>query len=137
MGMGSLPAAHFHHQRDGDLPQLLGWRAVHSACDGLETGTADDQLGGGGQPLRSLTDRKRTAAHRPVLTPGGSDFGPVPINSASTTSLFAVTNLVAGGSSVTVATPAVTGDFSVSNAASGGVPCGGALAYTASCFVAD
>jgi len=59
----------------------------------------------------------------------------VPINSASATELFAVTNLVAGGNSITVATPAVSGDFSVSNAVSGGVPCGGALAYTASCFV--
>ena len=31
--------------------------------------------------------------------------------------------------------PAVSGDFSVSNAVSGGAPCGGALAYTATCFV--
>jgi hypothetical protein len=81
-------------------------------------------LTGNGLPLTGL-----------LLTPVVQDFGPVPINSASTTELFAVTNLVAGGSSITVATPAVTGDFSVSNAISGGASCGGALAYTASCFI--
>jgi hypothetical protein len=81
-------------------------------------------LTGNGLPLTGL-----------LMTPVVQDFGPVPINSTSTTELFAVTNLVAGGSSITVATPAVTGDFSVSNAVSGGVPCGGTLAYTATCFV--
>jgi hypothetical protein len=81
-------------------------------------------LTGNGLPLTGL-----------LLTPVVQDFGPVPINSASTTELFAVTNLVAGGSSITVATPAVSGDFSVSNAVSGGVSCGGTLAYTATCFV--
>jgi hypothetical protein len=81
-------------------------------------------LTGNGLPLTGL-----------LLTPVVQDFGPVPINSASTTELFAVTNLVAGGSSITVATPAVSGDFSISNSVSGGAACGGALAYTASCFI--
>jgi hypothetical protein len=102
---------------------------------GLETGTLTISsstagsayvlsLTGNGLPLTGL-----------LMTPVVQDFGPVPINSASTTQLFAVTNLVAGGSSITVGTPAVTGDFSVSNAVSGGATCGGALAYTATCFV--
>jgi hypothetical protein len=81
-------------------------------------------LTGNGLPLTGL-----------LLTPVVQDFGPVPINSASTTELFAVTNLIAGSSSITLATPAVSGDFSVSNAVSGGTPCGGALANTASCFI--
>jgi hypothetical protein len=81
-------------------------------------------LTGNGLPLTGL-----------LLTPVVQDFGPIPINSASTTELFAATNLVVGSSSITLATPAVTGDFSVSNAVSGGAPCGGSLAYTASCFV--
>jgi hypothetical protein len=81
-------------------------------------------LSGEGLPLTGL-----------LLTPVTQDFGPVPINSVSGTELFALTNLVAAGSSVTLAAPAVTGDFAVSNAASGGATCGGALAYTASCFI--
>jgi hypothetical protein len=81
-------------------------------------------LNGNGLPLTGL-----------LLTPVVQDFGPVPINSASTTELFALTNLVAGGNSISVATPAILGDFSASNAGSGGEPCGGGLAYTASCFV--
>jgi hypothetical protein len=81
-------------------------------------------LTGNGLPLIGL-----------LLTPVSQDFGPVPINSASTTALFALTNLVPGGGAVTVASPTLTGDFSLSNATSGGAPCGGALAYTASCFI--
>ena len=102
---------------------------------GLETGTLTISSAAAGSPyVLSLTGNGLPLTGL-LLTPVAQDFGPVPINSASTTELFAVTNLVAGGGSVTVATPAVTGDFSVSNAVSGGTPCGGALAYTASCFV--
>ena len=102
---------------------------------GLETGTLTISSAAAGSPyVLSLTGNGLPLTGL-LLTPVVQDFGPLPINSASTTELFAVTNLVAGGGSVTVATPAVTGDFSVSNAVSGGTPCGGALAYTASCFV--
>ena len=65
-----------HHQRDGDLHQLLGWRAVHSACDRPGDGHADDQLGGGGQSVRSLADRQRPAAHRPAADAGGAGLRP-------------------------------------------------------------
>jgi hypothetical protein len=102
---------------------------------GLETGTLTLTSATGGSPyVLSLTGNGLPLTGL-LLTPVVQDFGPVPINSASATELFAVTNLVAGGNSITVATPAVSGDFSVSNAVSGGVPCGGALAYTASCFI--
>jgi hypothetical protein len=102
---------------------------------GLITGTLTLTSATGGSPyVLSLTGNGLPLTGL-LLTPVMQDFGPVPINSASTTELFAVTNLVAGGSSITVATPTVTGDFSVSNAVSGGTPCGGALAYTATCFV--
>src|SRR5208283_3284875 len=102
---------------------------------GLETGTLTISSAAAGSPyVLSLTGNGLPLTGL-LLTPMVQDFGPVPINSASATELFAVTNLVAGGSSVTVATPAVSGDFSASNAVSGGTPCGGALAYTASCFI--
>ena len=82
---------------------------------GLETGTLTISSAAAGSPyVLSLTGNGLPLTGL-LLTPVAQDFGPVPINSASTTELFAVTNLVAGGSSVTVATPAVTGDFSVSN----------------------
>ena len=82
-------------------------------------------LAGNGLPLTGL-----------LLTPVTQDFGPVPIHSTSDTVLFALTNLVATGNAVTLAPPAVTGDFAVSSTPSGGASCGGPLAYTASCFVA-
>ncbi len=102
---------------------------------GLETGTLTISSAAAGSPyVLSLTGNGLPLTGL-LLTPVVQDFGPVPIDSASTTELFAVTNLVSGGNSVTVATPSVSGDFALSNAVSGGSPCGGALAYTASCFV--
>ena len=102
---------------------------------GLETGTLTiSSSAAGSQYVLSLTGNGLPLTGL-LLTPVAQDFGPVPIDSASTTELFAVTNLVAGGNSVTVATPVASGDFALSNAVSGGAPCGGALAYTASCFV--
>ena len=71
-----------------------------------------------------------------LLTPGTQDFGPVPINSVSGNALFTLTNLVPGAASIIVASPTATGDFIVSNTPTGGSPCNGSLAYTASCSVA-
>ena len=102
---------------------------------GLEAGTLTLTSATGGSPYALSLTGNGLPLTGLLLTPVVQDFGPVPINSASATELFAVTNLVAGSSSITLATPAVTGDFSVSNAVSGGAPCGGALAFTASCFI--
>ncbi len=70
-----------------------------------------------------------------ILTPAAQDFGPVPINSTSSPILFTLTNLVAAGTSVTLASPTLTGDFNLSATPSGGATCGGTLAYTASCYL--
>jgi hypothetical protein len=89
----------------------------------------------GGSPYALSLSGSGLALNGLLLTPVTEDFGPAPINSVSWTALFALTNLVTTGEQVTVGAPAVTGDFAVSNAASGGATCGGTLAYTASCFV--
>jgi hypothetical protein len=81
-------------------------------------------LTGTGQPLTGL-----------ILTPVAQDFGAVAINSTSAPSLFTLTNLVPGAASITINTPTIAGDFSLSATPSGGAPCGGTLAYTASCFI--
>lgn len=70
-----------------------------------------------------------------LLTPATQDFGPVPVNSASGTQLFVVTNLIAGAGTITLSTPAISGDFTITNSATGGAACGGPLAYTASCEI--
>ena len=102
---------------------------------GLETGTLTLSSSSVGSPyVLSLTGNGLPLTGL-ILTPVTQDFGSVPINSTSTTALFALTNLVSGGSSVTVATPSVTGNFALSNAVTGGSSCGGTLAYTATCFV--
>jgi len=101
---------------------------------GLETGTLTLSSAAAGSPyVLSLTGNGLPLTGL-LLTPVTQDFGPVPINSASATELFAVRTLVRAA----IRSPwhaCGSGDFSVSNAVSGGVPCGGALAYTASCFV--
>jgi hypothetical protein len=134
-GHGQPPSSAFTTSATGTCTNCWVGVQFTPPATGLETGTLTLTSSATGSPyVLSLTGNGLPLTGL-LLTPVVQDFGPVPINSASTTELFAVTNLVAGGSSITVATPAVSGDFSVSNAVSGGVPCGGTLAYTATCFV--
>jgi hypothetical protein len=79
-------------------------------------------LTGNGLPLTGL-----------VLSPIVNDFGPIPINSASAPTLFTLTNLT--NAVVTITPPTTSGDFSISSASTGGAPCSGTLAPTASCFI--
>ncbi len=102
---------------------------------GLATGTLTlRSVPGGSSEVLSLTGAGNASTGL-LLTPASQDFGSVAINSSSAASLFVLTNLSPTQSAVTLATPTVSGDFSISNSPTGGVPCGGALAYTASCFV--
>lgn len=134
-GHGQPPSSAFSTSATGTC--LNCWVGVqfNPPTTGLETGTLTLSSSAAGSPyVLSLTGNGLPLTGL-LLSPVVQDFGPVPINSVSTDALFAVTNLVAGGSSITMATPTVTGDFSLSNAVSGGASCGGALAYTASCFI--
>ena len=79
-------------------------------------------LTGNGLPLTGL-----------LLTPTQQDFGPVAIHSFSAPTLFTLTNLAP--TTANLSSPATTGDFFVTNAPSGGVPCNGPLAPNASCFI--
>jgi hypothetical protein len=134
-GHGQPPSSAFTTSASGSCYNCWVGVQFTPPATGLETGTLTMTSAATGSPyVLSLTGNGLPLTGL-LLTPVVQDFGPVPINSTSTTELFAVTNLVAGGSSVTVATPTVTGDFSVSNAVSGGAPCGGALIYTATCFI--
>jgi hypothetical protein len=67
------------------------------------------------------------------LTPVSEDFGPVPVNSVSAPTLFTLTNETTA--TITLPAPTTIGDFSISQAATGGAACTGALAPTASCLV--
>ena len=134
-GHGQPPSSAFTTSASGTCYNCwVGVQFIPPAT-GLETGTLTISSAAAGSPYVLSLTGKGLPLTGLLLTPVAQDFGPVPINSASATALFAVTNLVAGGGSVIVATPSVSGDFSVSNAVSGGTPCGGALAYTATCFV--
>lgn len=70
-----------------------------------------------------------------LVAPGTQDFGIVPVHSTSQTFLFELTNLVSSLSPVTVTGTAVTGDFALSQAATGGSGCSGTLGVAANCFV--
>jgi hypothetical protein len=134
-GHGQPPSSAFTTSASGSCYNCWVGVQFTPPATGLETGTLTMTSAATGSPyVLSLTGNGLPLTGL-LLTPVVQDFGPVPINSTSTTELFAVTNLVAGGSSVTVATPTVTGDFALSNAVSGGAPCGGALIYTATCFI--
>jgi hypothetical protein len=70
-----------------------------------------------------------------LVSPETQDFGTVPLHSTSQTFLFSLTNLTTSLSPVTLTTPAVTGDFALSSASTGGPACTGTLAVAANCFV--
>ena len=134
-GHGQPPSTAFTTSASGTCFNC--WLAVRFTpiSTGLETGALTLTSSTTGSPyILSLTGSGLPLTGL-LLTPVTQDFGPVPINSTSATALFALTNLIAGSSPVTVATPTVTGDFAVSNTATGGAKCGGPLAYTSSCFV--
>ncbi len=82
-------------------------------------------LNGIGLPLTGL-----------LLTPLAQDFGTVPVNSSSGSFFFTLTNVSSTAAPVPVSSPVLTGDFTLSSSPTGGNPCGGTLAYTASCIVA-
>ena len=103
---------------------------------GPQSGTLTLTSAAGGSPYVLTLTGTGLAQTGLLMTPATQDFGPVPLHSSSGPQTFVVANLVAGGSPITLTTPAVTGDFAVSHAATGGAPCGGALAYTASCLIA-
>jgi len=79
-------------------------------------------LTGNGLPLTGL-----------ILSPITNDFGPIAIHSTSAPALFTFTNLTSAA--VNLTPPTTTGDFSISSASTGGAPCTGTLAPTASCFI--
>jgi trimeric autotransporter adhesin len=68
-----------------------------------------------------------------ILAPATQDFGTVPLHSVSAPTLFTLTNLTS--SPITITPPAITGDFSLSAAPTGGAPCSGVLAASATCFL--
>jgi len=105
------------------LPSIAGARQGSLSLTSTSSGAAYTvALDGNGLPLSGL-----------LLTPSQQDFGPVAVHSSSASALFSLTNLTA--SSVTFATPSVSGDFTIRNDVSGGPSCIGAVASGASCFV--
>ena len=82
-------------------------------------------LSGNGQLLTGL-----------ILTPLAQDFGTVSLHSRSGSMLFTLTNLASSGASVNVTPQLLGADFVLDSSSLPGPACGGALAYTASCFVA-
>jgi hypothetical protein len=134
-GHGQLPSSDFGVSEEGSCHNCwLGVQFTPSAT-GLQTGTLTLASTVSGNPyVLSLVGNGLPLAGL-VLTPVSQDFGPVPIHSTSGNELFALTNLVAGGGALPVAPPALTGDFNVSTVAGGGTPCGGLLAFAATCFV--
>jgi hypothetical protein len=134
-GHGQLPASDFATSEEGSCHNCwLGVQFTPSAT-GLQTGTLTLASTVSGNPyILSLVGDGLPLAGL-VLTPVSQDFGPVPIHSTSGSELFALTNLVAGGVALPVAPPGIAGDFVLSSTVSGGAPCGGLLAFTASCFI--
>ena len=103
---------------------------------GVLTGTLSVTSSAGGSPYILFLTGTGLPPTGLLITPSTADFGPVPLNSTSDAQWFTVTNLVAGGTSINLSAPSVTGDFALANSTTGGTACGGSLAYSASCIAA-
>jgi hypothetical protein len=134
-GHGQPPDTAFSTSASGTcLNCWLGVEFTPTAA-GLETGTLTLASSSSGSPYVLALTGQSLPLTGLLLSPVSQDFGPVPVNGTTASSLFALTNLVPGASPVSVSTPILTGDFAVQNTPSGGPACGGTLAYTASCFI--
>jgi hypothetical protein len=133
-GHGQPPTSAFTTTTSGTC--LNCWLGVQFTppATGLETGILTLTSSSNGSPYGLALTGNGLPLTGLLLTPVTQDFGTVPVNSTSGATLFTLTNL-APGASIAVATPAVSGDFNISSAPTGGTPCGGPLAYTASCFI--
>ena len=134
-GFGNPPSSAYATSVTAACPGcFLGVQFIPTAS-GSEPGTLTLSSSGGGRPYTIQLSGAGTGTSGLVLTPVARDFGSVPVHSTSGEVLFTLTNLVATGTAVTVAAPTVSGDFTISSAVSGGQPCSGSLAYTASCQI--
>jgi hypothetical protein len=134
-GHGQPPTTAFSASATGTCNNCYLGLQLKPATAGPQTGTVTLTSSPAGNPYVLALTGTGLPLTGLLLTPLSQDFGPVPVNSASTVALFTATNLVPGGASIALATPTVTGDFALSNAATGATPCGGTLSYTASCTV--
>lgn len=134
-GHGSPPSSAFSSTANGTC--LNCWVGVQfdPATVGTATGTLTLSSSSAGKPYALTLTGTGGALSGLLIAPTTQDFGPVPVHSTSGTAVLAVTNLVAGQSSVSLSAPALTGDFALSSATTGGPACGGTLAYGASCYL--
>lgn len=103
---------------------------------GAQTGTLTLSTVAGGNPYPVTLSATALAVQGLLLSPTATDFGPIPRNSASAPQIFVLANLLNPATPAQVQSVSVTGDFSVVSNQTGGPSCSGALATTASCFVA-
>lgn len=89
--------------------------------------------GGGAAQTTALTGVGRPSTGV-LFSPLVDNFGAVAMGSSSPTTAFVLTN--ATGAPITSGTATLTGDYSLSTAATGGTACGGTLANGESCVLA-
>ena len=100
---------------------------------GIRTGTLSlSTTSGGAAQTTSLSGVGRPSTGV-LLTPVVGDFGAADVGASTPATNFVLTN--ATTDVITTGTPTLTGDFTVSTAATGGSACGGTLAIGESCIV--
>jgi hypothetical protein len=107
-----------------------------SSTAGAQTGSLTMSTVAGGSPYVVALAATAMPVQGMLLSPIVEDFGPVAVNSSSAPVVFTLANLLAAAATANVQTVIASGDFRVATNQAGGAACSGALAETASCFVA-
>ena len=132
-GHGNPPSSFFSGMATGTCINCWIGVAFRPSSPGIQNATLAITSNTSGNPYTLNLIGNGIPLAGLVLTPTQADFGPVPINSTSGPTLFTLTNYTP--TPATIAPPITTGDFAISNAATGGPSCNGPLAPNASCFI--
>lgn len=134
-GHGQPPSSAFRSATTGSC--LNCWLGIQFTATGTgpESATLSLLSSTAGNPYNLVLTGNGLAPSGIILTPATQNFGTIAVHSSSGPTLFTLTNLTPAATAITINPPALAGDFSLSTAPSGGTPCNGSLAASASCFL--
>jgi hypothetical protein len=134
-GYGDPPSSVYVASGSGTCHNCWVGLRFQPTTAGAATGTLSLSSDPNGLPYVLQLTGIGNASSGLVVSPSVSDFGTVPVNSASGALLFSLTNLNDSQAAVTLSAVTASGDFTLGPSSASGATCSGTLAYGATCSV--